>query len=312
MLRTVGRLTPTFIFPLFEDRTGNDVDYINTQRPKAPESGWERVKKMYTRNEYDEHSVELHTVIQSSLMGAFIGACMGGFSTSRQAYMYFIETNQATIFKSTREAQKKLQDYVLIAFAKGAARWGWRLGTFTGLFSLTATTISIYRGDTSLVEYLAAGTLTGAVYRCNLGLAATIVGAGLVYRCNLGLAATIVGAGLVYRSDIFIVQYLAAGTLTGAVYRCNLGLAATIVGAGLGATLSLIAGTAVIGILKATGFSMADIRAALHKVKEAREEQMNQAMEKASEIKNDELTKNHDAALEEKGVIGKKINELVE
>ncbi|KAJ2947096.1 hypothetical protein O0L34_g16442 [Tuta absoluta] len=258
MLRTIGRLSPTFILPLFEDRSGNDVDYINTQRFKPPESGWERVKRMYTRNEFDETSVELHTVIQSSLMGAFIGACMGGFTMSRQAYIYFIENNQATIFKSTREAQKKLQDYVLIAFAKGAVRWGWRLGTFTGLFSLTATTISVYRGDTSLVEYLAAGTMTGAAYRCHLGLAATIVGAGL------------------------------------------------------GATLSLIAGSAVIGILNVTGFSMADIRAALHKVKEARIEQMNQAMEKASEIKNDDLTKNHDAALEEMGIGGKKISEVIE
>lgn len=53
----------------------------------------------------DEVSVELHTVIQSTLGGSIIGACFGGFVHSRNAYVYFIENNQATIFKSTREAQ---------------------------------------------------------------------------------------------------------------------------------------------------------------------------------------------------------------
>jgi len=30
--------------------------------------------------------------------------------------------------------QKKLQDQVTIAFGKGAFRWGWRLGLFTGAY----------------------------------------------------------------------------------------------------------------------------------------------------------------------------------
>lgn len=31
-------------------------------------------------------------------------------------------------------SQKKLQDYVTIAFAKGAYYWAWRLAFFSGLF----------------------------------------------------------------------------------------------------------------------------------------------------------------------------------
>lgn len=53
----------------------------------------------------DEISIELHTVIQSTLGAAIIGACFGGFVHSRNAYVYFIENNQATIFKSTKQAQ---------------------------------------------------------------------------------------------------------------------------------------------------------------------------------------------------------------
>lgn len=43
--------------------------------------------------------------MQSALCGAFIGACMGGFVSSRVAYLNFIENNQATIFKSTADAK---------------------------------------------------------------------------------------------------------------------------------------------------------------------------------------------------------------
>lgn len=53
----------------------------------------------------DEVSVELHTVIQSTLGGAIIGACFGGFVHSKNAYFYFLDNNQATIFKSTKQAQ---------------------------------------------------------------------------------------------------------------------------------------------------------------------------------------------------------------
>ncbi|XP_049866132.1 RPII140-upstream gene protein [Pectinophora gossypiella] len=254
MLRTVTRLTPTFI-PFFQARHENDYDFINTRTSKQPETGWERVKMMYARNEHDEFSVELHTVIQSAMSGAFLGAGFGGFVRSRNAYVYFIENNQATIFKSTMQAKKKLQDYVTVAFAKGAVQWGWRLGFFTGLFSTLATTISVYRGDTSLIEYVAAGTITGALYKVNLGLAATMVGAGL------------------------------------------------------GCVLSTVAGMAILGILKLTGVSMDDIRRALHKIKEAREEQMHQAMEKSCEIKNDAITKHHQAILDERGE--KKIEEIM-
>ncbi|KAL0840532.1 hypothetical protein ABMA28_015750 [Loxostege sticticalis] len=256
MLRTVVRLTPTFIFPIFENRNEHDHDTLKPQNAETERSGIERVKKMFSRNEYEEVSPELHNVVQAAMCGAFFGACMGGFARSRDAYLYFIENNQATIFKSTMEAKKKLQDYVTVAFAKGAYRWGWRLGIFSGMFSLIATTISVYRGDTTLVEYITAGAITGGLYKANLGLAATFVGAGL------------------------------------------------------GAALSTIAGLAILGLLKITGVSMDDIRKAMYRIKEAREDQFNQAVEKSAKIKNDDLTKHHDDLVAEKGE--KNIEQLVE
>ncbi|XP_052752365.1 RPII140-upstream gene protein [Galleria mellonella] len=254
MLRTVVRLTPTLILPFFDRKNENDYNMLDLPVPAVPQTGWERVKKMYRKNEFDEISPELHTVAQASLCGAFVGACMGGFTSSRQAYVYFIENNQATIFKSTMQAKKKLQDYVTVAFAKGAYHWGWRLGIFTGIFSLVATTVSVYRNDTSVLEYVMAGAISGGLYKVNLGLAATFVGAGL------------------------------------------------------GSILGLVAGSVIAILLKLTGITMDDIRKSLHKIKEAREDQYNQALEKSAKIKNDDLTRYHQALIEEKGPL--KIEEL--
>ncbi|CAK1604029.1 unnamed protein product [Parnassius mnemosyne] len=247
MLRTATRLTPSFIIPLFGKRNENDYDALHQPAPDTSQNGLERVKKMYSRNEFEEVSVELHNVVQTTLCGVFVGACIGGFVKSRDAYIHFIESNQATAFKSTMQAKKQLQDYVTIAFAKGAVRWGWRLGIFTGSFSLITTTVSVYRGDTSLIDYIFAGAITGAVYKANLGIAAMIVGAGV------------------------------------------------------GATLSTLGGLAILGILKATGVTMDDIRQALYRIKTAREQQFNQALEKSATEKNDNLTRHHDLLVNEKG-----------
>ncbi|KPJ03796.1 hypothetical protein RR46_00526 [Papilio xuthus] len=58
--------------------------------------------------------------------------------------------------------------------------------------------IAVYRGESSLIDYIMAGALTGGVYKANLGVAATIVGAtlgmdfdsvtckfGLVFYCKM-------------------------------------------------------------------------------------------------------------------------------
>lgn len=45
--------------------------------------------------------------------------------------------------------------------------------------SITATTIAVYRGNTSVVEYISAGAMAGGLYKLHLGAAATLVGAGL-------------------------------------------------------------------------------------------------------------------------------------
>ncbi|CAH0727703.1 unnamed protein product, partial [Brenthis ino] len=250
---TVVRLTPSFAIPIIGRRNENDTDNIN--KPNAVQStGWDRVKAMYSKNEIEEVSMELHNVAQATMSGILVGAFLGGFAKSRDAYLTFIENNQATTFKSTFEAKKKLQDFITVSFARGAYHWGWRLGIFTGIFSLISTTLSVYRDESSLGDYVSAGIITGAIYKANLGPTAMLVGAGV------------------------------------------------------GGVLSLVGGMLIFSILKLTGLSMEDIRKSLYKLREARQDQLNQAIDKAAYEKNDNLTRHHDEVVEEKGV--KNIEEI--
>lgn len=79
-------------------------------------------------------SSELNSIYQASFVSFLGGAVYGGFLKSRQAYVDFMENNQATAFKSHFEAKKKLQDQVTINFAKGAFKWGWRLSLFSASY----------------------------------------------------------------------------------------------------------------------------------------------------------------------------------
>ncbi|CAK1553515.1 unnamed protein product [Leptosia nina] len=247
LYQTSSRLMPAVVIPFFNSNNENDYDMLSPKEEKVSQTGWNRVQCMFKTNDYHELSIELHNVLQTSLMGVFFGVCYGGFTKSRDAYIYFIENNQATSFKSNFDAKRKLQDYVTIAFARGAYRWGWKLGIFSGIYSLIATTISVYRDKNSVLEYIAAGAITGSLYKANLGLAASIVGAGL------------------------------------------------------GAALGVVGGLLIVGMLKVSGVSMDDIRRSLYSIKESREKYYNKGYEDTAEEKNDNLTRHHDVLVETKG-----------
>jgi len=145
-------------------------------RPANLESGKDRLYSMFSVDEFGSMSSEINSIYQSAFMGFLTGAVWGGFIQSRAAYVEFMENNQATAFKSHLDAKKKLQDQVTINFAKGAIKWGWRLALFTSTYVGIVTTISVYRGKSSIYEYVAAGAVAGAMYKVNTGLRGMTVG----------------------------------------------------------------------------------------------------------------------------------------
>ncbi|XP_055587317.1 RPII140-upstream gene protein [Uranotaenia lowii] len=155
-----------------------DADQVDTETiqkrfadaPGDQHSGKDRLYMMFSVDEFGRISNEVNSIYQAGFLGFLVGACYGGFVHSRVAYMNFMERNQATAFQSSFEAKRKLQDQVTLNFAKGAFKWGWRLALFTTSYIGIQTVISVYRGKSSIYEYLTAGGVTGALYKFNMGL----------------------------------------------------------------------------------------------------------------------------------------------
>ncbi|KAH8338502.1 hypothetical protein KR059_007691 [Drosophila kikkawai] len=175
-LRKGHRLLIAGILPAIERSPDDIVDKENktykaylASKP-LEETGLERLKHMFSIDEFGSISSELNSIYQAGFLGFLIGAIYGGVTQSRTGYMNFMENNQATAFKSHFDAKKKLQDQFTVNFAKGGFKWGWRVGLFTTSYFGIITCISVYRGKSSIYEYLAAGSLTGSLYKMNLGL----------------------------------------------------------------------------------------------------------------------------------------------
>ncbi|XP_064551060.1 RPII140-upstream gene protein [Drosophila montana] len=159
------------------DRNADDVVDKESKTYKSflankptEETGLERLKQMLTVDEFGSISSELNSIYQVGFLGFLVGAIYGGVTQSRVSYINFMENNQATAFKSHFDAKKKLQDQFTVNFAKGGFKWGWRVALFSTSYFGIITCISVYRGKSSIYEYLAAGSLTGALYKVNLGL----------------------------------------------------------------------------------------------------------------------------------------------
>uniref|UniRef100_A0A0A9YM68 Complex I assembly factor TIMMDC1, mitochondrial n=1 Tax=Lygus hesperus TaxID=30085 RepID=A0A0A9YM68_LYGHE len=170
MLRQMFRSTCMLCSAVVAPKTVGDLE-VN--------EGWERVKRIFDRDEIGAFSPEMNTIYQTTFLTAFTGACYGGFIHSREAYLRFFERNQATQFTDHFEAKKKLQDYVTVNFAKGALKWSWRLALFGGFYTSIVTIMSSYRGESSILDFVVGGIVSGGIYRVNYGLRGVIVGSTL-------------------------------------------------------------------------------------------------------------------------------------
>ncbi|XP_046743252.1 RPII140-upstream gene protein [Diprion similis] len=157
------------------DKATNTAKSFQTEANEN-ETGWDRLRNMYSLDEYGNRSPELNFAATATYFGTFVGLVYGGSLNARMAYINFIERNQATAFTNMFEAKRKLQDAVTIGFGKGAYHWAWRIALVTGSFVLLTTSVAVYRGKSSLLEYVTAGTITGGMYKTMLGPRAMLVG----------------------------------------------------------------------------------------------------------------------------------------
>lgn len=75
--------------------------------------------------------------------------------------------------------QREMQANAMLGFVRYGCRWGWKLGAFASLFTAVRVLFSVYRGSEGVLNYTAAGAVTGAAFKVKYGLKPLIGGAFL-------------------------------------------------------------------------------------------------------------------------------------
>ncbi|XP_033221563.1 RPII140-upstream gene protein [Belonocnema kinseyi] len=179
-----------YVFGLFPFKFFNDnkdapdpktvEKYIkNKDENVLNETGKDRLRKMFSKNEYGEISPEIRYCMHIGSMAFIFGAIYGGVLRGRSAFIHFIDSNEATMFRNHLDAKRQLQDQVSLSVFKGAAQWSWRSGFFTSVYAITSTVVSVFRGKSGVIEHVDGGFMAGAVYNMKNGVRGAIVGGGL-------------------------------------------------------------------------------------------------------------------------------------
>lgn len=143
----------------------------------ANETGMDRLKAMFDMSH--GFGPELSLVQSACIYTACTGALIGGWNYARTARENYIRKNQGTTFLNPKQATRELQDTMFLQFGRGAWKLGWRMMVFSSLYMTVAVAGFTYRNKFGITEHVAAGTLAGFVYKLNMGVRGSLVGAGL-------------------------------------------------------------------------------------------------------------------------------------
>ena len=154
-------------------------------------SSWQdRLGYMWQPDEYGQYSPELQFVREGTLLSFFAGAAWGAWQESAKIHRIFLEQNKYTMFQHPREAQRALQDRIVLAMIQGGWRAGWRMGVLTFTMTSVCQSLTVIRNYINPLDFGAGGAAMGAVYRFNMGPRG-MLGAGIGGGV-LGLSAGIV------------------------------------------------------------------------------------------------------------------------
>ncbi|XP_029925860.1 complex I assembly factor TIMMDC1, mitochondrial [Myripristis murdjan] len=155
----------------------------NVGKPEFPDTGWDRIKDLFNRDATQRYPEELTNIFKSGVAAALAGLIYGGLPAARHARERYIQLHQAQIYTSRVDAVRSAHNAAIRGFVRYGWRWSWRVAAFVTLFNSVSTGLSVYRDTYNLSHYVAAGAVTGGVFRLYLGLrglvAGTVIGAVL-------------------------------------------------------------------------------------------------------------------------------------
>ncbi|XP_071988292.1 complex I assembly factor TIMMDC1, mitochondrial [Engystomops pustulosus] len=162
--------------------------------PDSQDNGWNRVRKIYQRNERGEYSQEAEFLVKSAVTGALVGVVYGGVPAARFSREQYIKHSQTEVYRHRVEAVRSVHNAAIRGFLRYGFRWGWRVAAFVSIFNCVSTGLAAYRDKVVVSNFAAAGAVTGGLFRLSLGLRGLV--GGSVIGALLGVPAGALITGL--------------------------------------------------------------------------------------------------------------------
>ncbi|XP_078275009.1 complex I assembly factor TIMMDC1, mitochondrial isoform X2 [Rhinoraja longicauda] len=103
--------------------------------PQVPETGWNRLRELFDRDEVKNYPEELINIWKSTLVAGIVGMMYGGIPAARHARTRYIEQSQAEVYRNRLEAVRSAQDAAIRGFVRYGWRWSWRVAAFVTIFN---------------------------------------------------------------------------------------------------------------------------------------------------------------------------------
>ncbi|XP_057552954.1 complex I assembly factor TIMMDC1, mitochondrial isoform X2 [Hippopotamus amphibius kiboko] len=144
--------------------------------PQYPESGWDRLRELFVKDEQQRTSKELQDIYKAAISAGIIGWAYGGIPAFIHAKQRYIEQSQGEVYHNQLDAMQSAHRAATRGFIRYGWRWSWRTAMFVTVFNTVNTGLSVYRNKNAVSHFVIAGAVTGSLFRINLGLPGLVAG----------------------------------------------------------------------------------------------------------------------------------------
>ncbi|XP_060226370.1 complex I assembly factor TIMMDC1, mitochondrial isoform X1 [Meriones unguiculatus] len=150
--------------------------HSNVSEPGSPESGWDRLRQLFVKDEQQRISKEVDYICRAAVSAGIIGWAYGGIPAFIYARKQYVKQSQAEIYHNRFDAVQSAHRAATRGFIRYGWRWSWRTAVFVTIFNTVNTGLTVYRNKDALSHFAIAGAVTGGLFRVNLGVRGLVAG----------------------------------------------------------------------------------------------------------------------------------------
>ena len=149
---------------------------------------WDRVKSRLSPYQNKSPTREMTqwslNVICTTAVVSLLGARIGG----RIVKDRFVHYSKAQVYHTAVDAHRRMHSYSVRGAVNLGAKWGWKVGVFTAVYSGVEISLGLYRNKRDVLNYMCAGAVAGPLFYVVRGIRPMIGGAfmGVVLSIPLG------------------------------------------------------------------------------------------------------------------------------